>query len=300
MHMTCVTDGADRFELSTLMLSFEFRKLYSFNRARLQQSPHSPRRVGLIVEQLESRLALSNDAPFVIPMVPLDDARASLQRSEDVVKSDIGDFELLQQNSSTSWQVEHSQTAINPSVQRIAALGDSMTYEGGGSYVSVLRHMLSSHTISLQTFASAGWKAEKLYSVWQNEVRDQGFDTLIVFSGIPDLSSEGATAASTFERLRELYDDATSRGLNVICMGLSPWAQYKKWTPQRQTETIRLNNLIRQHVAQHASTMRFVDTYASLGSPDEPERLWPRYDVGDGLHIVPSVMNAWRNSFQRL
>ncbi len=163
--------------------------------------------------------------------------------------------------------------------------------------LSVLRHMLSSHTISLQTFASAGWKAEKLYSVWQNEVRDQGFDTLIVFSGIPDLSSEGATAASTFERLRELYDDATSRGLNVICMGLSPWAQYKKWTPQRQTETIRLNNLIRQHVAQHASTMRFVDTYASLGSPDEPERLWPRYDVGDGLHIDPSVMNACETRF---
>ncbi len=87
-----------------------------------------------------------------------------------------------------------------------------MTYEGGGSYASVLRNMLSSYTIFLQTFASAGWKAQELYSVWQNEVRDQGFDTLIVFSGIPDLSSEGATADSTFERLRDIYDDAASRG----------------------------------------------------------------------------------------
>lgn len=346
MHVPYVADDEDCFELTRLMLSFYFRKQYSINESRFR---HSRRRSGLAVEQLESRLALANDAPFVIAMLPHDDNQVSLQMSEDVVNLDIGDFELLQGNHaidlstasvravtasnysillpelseglfelrlvaagsdvadmdgeplqqnastqltvrrrSTSWQVEHSQTVTSPTVQRIAALGDSMTYEGGGSYASVLRNMLSSYTISLQTFASAGWKAEKLYSVWQNEVRDQGFDTLIVFSGIPDLSSEGATAASTFERLRELYDDATSRGLNVICMSLSPWAQYKKWTPQRQTETLRLNNLIRQHVAEHASTMRLVDTYASLGSPNEPERLWPRYDVGDGLHIVPA------------
>ncbi len=43
----------------------------------------------------------------------------------------------------------HSQTAINPSVQRIAALGDSMTYEGGGSYAfGSAPHALESHDIS--------------------------------------------------------------------------------------------------------------------------------------------------------
>ncbi len=67
-------------------------KAVSFNRK------HSPRRVGLILEQLESRLALSNDAPFVIAMVSHDDDQVSLQMSEDVVNLDIGDFELLQDN----------------------------------------------------------------------------------------------------------------------------------------------------------------------------------------------------------
>ncbi len=82
-------------------------------------------------------------------------------------------------------------------------------------------------------------------------------------------------------------------------MSLSPWAQYKM-DAAAQTETLRLNNLIRQHVAEHANTMRFVDTYASLGSPVEQNV------SGHAMMLVMvyishlEVMNDWRNSFQLL
>ncbi len=79
-----------------------------------------------------------------------------------------------------------------------------------------------------------------------------------------------------------------SRGIQVVSVSVCPWAQYKKWTPDRQLETVRLNNLIRQYAALNAAQMRYVDTYTALGDPAEPQRLRPRYDVGDGLHLIPA------------
>lgn len=224
------------------------------------------------MEPLETRLTLSSDTPIGINPIP--DPPSQL---------DTNDWQPR-----LRWEVDYDQTTVAPSTLRIAALGDSMTYEGGGSYVSVLRNILSDSTATIQSFASAGWKADKLLSVWETEVRDKGFDSIIVFAGVPDLTSVDSTAHTIFRSLQSLYNDATSRGISVICVNVSPWAQYKKWTPQRQTETLHLNELIRQHVAEHSSTMRYVDAYAGLGAPAEPQRLSPRFDVGDGLHLVPT------------
>ncbi len=106
-----------------------------------------------------------------------------------------------------------------------------MTYEGGGSYVSVARNLLSASSASLESFAAAGWKVEKLVSVWQTEIRDAGFDTIIILSGVPDLTTAGSTATSIFQSLKTIYDDAMSRGIQVVSVSVCPWRSTRNGLP---------------------------------------------------------------------
>ncbi len=134
------------------------------------------------------------------------------------------------------------------------------------------------------TFAGSGWKVETLRQVWDTEVRDAGFDAVIIFAGLPNLTSVTADADEIFIGLKSIYDDAIARGIHVICISPSPWADYRKWTIERQTETTELNALISDYVQQHPDFLHFVDAYHEFAMPDEPTRLAPKYGIGDGVH----------------
>ncbi len=117
-------------------------------------------------------------------------------------------------------------------------------------------------------------------------MRNAGYDTIIVFAGVTDLNSS-SSADSIFQSLRTIYDDALAHGVNVVCIGVSPWAQYKTWTVERHTQTTRLNDLISQYVTAHPATARYIDAYTLLGSSDLVVRLKPSMDSGDGRHLSP-------------
>ncbi len=70
--------------------------------------------------------------------------------------------EVLIANQPPSWQIDFRQADFDFAGRRVAALGDSMTVEVSGSYVTALRDLLPASTAQVDTFANATWKAEHL------------------------------------------------------------------------------------------------------------------------------------------
>ena len=189
-------------------------------------------------------------------------------------------------NELPSWNLDYAPTPVPArALYRVAALGDSMTLESTGSYVQFLRQSFSSQAFEATTFAGSGWKVDTIRAVWETEVRDAGFDSIIVFAGLPNLTSTNANADEIFTELRTIYDDAIARGIEVVSVGICPWADYRKWTAQKQTETDRLNTLMRDYALAHPEFLHFVETQVTFGMSDEPHRLSPRYGIGDGVHF---------------
>ncbi len=160
-----------------------------------------------------------------------------------------------------------------------------MTLESTGSYVQFLREQFAPSAFEAASFAGSGWKVETMRQVWETEVRDAGFDTLIVFAGITNLTSSTANADEIFASLKSIYDDAMARSINVIAITPCPWADYRKWTAERQLETHRFNALLTAYSQEHSQLMHLINTYDAFGMADDPTRLSPRLGIGDGVHF---------------
>lgn len=172
-----------------------------------------------------------------------------------------------------------------PVIVRIAALGDSQTTEEGNSYVPFLRQHVSSDRFSVTTFAHAGWMTDQVRTLWDDEIKNGGFDAVVLFAGINDLSATDRSASEIFANLRSMYTDAISRNFKIVAVGVPPWSNYHTSTKVKETRTTELNQQIEAFVAANPGQMRFIDTYSLMHSSGYIPRLATRFDSGDGLHL---------------
>ena len=103
-----------------------------------------------------------------------------------------------------------------------------------------------------------------------------GADSVIVLEGTNDLGG-GASARAVINGLSELVDRAHRHGLSVVLMTIPPWGR----TGADDARRGDVNSWIRTDTTADS----FVDADLLLRDQSLPQRLDPRYDVGDGLHL---------------
>ena len=108
-----------------------------------------------------------------------------------------------------------------------------------------------------------------------------GAGTVLLLAGTNDLARD-LPAADLQRELERLVSLASQRGLRVVLMTIPPADER---TAAQQAARRQLNAWIR-------STADVVDADAVLRDPRRPERLAPRYDHGDGLHLSPAGHEA--------
>lgn len=181
-----------------------------------------------------------------------------------------------------SWSLP---TVAEPTLQRIAALGDSQTTLEGNSYVPYLRDQLSADEFSVEVFAEAGWKASQVQGLWDSSVKDANFDVAIFFAGVNDLNSTDQPAETIFATLSTMFDEALARDMRVIAVGVSPWSHFDGSSAAKQARGLVLNDLIAQYASEHPAQVSYIDSRSALASLTDASRLATRYDASDGLHL---------------
>lgn len=172
---------------------------------------------------------------------------------------------------------------IRPSGTHIVWLGDSITF-GGVSAPTRPPHELRTNyaAASSRMVQNAGWPGDTVAQMktrWDSYIAQSGFGTLVFLGGINDLRI-GTSAATTYATAVQILNDARSRGMTVVVLGVTPWKNWVEWTAGRQTETDSYNALLSAWAGANGATYVSTD---SLGT-GSPLALAPAYDSGDGLH----------------
>lgn len=165
-----------------------------------------------------------------------------------------------------------------------AALGDSIT-DGLGNipYAAVaLRGFNSGYLMNNR--GVTGWTATDIATEWTNNVRGKGYSHLTLLGGINGIRNNGDTGAATFTTLQTIVDQARTDGMRVVWINVLPFGADPGWTSGKQTQVEALNALIASYCTTNADSIRCVDAYTAMGDPNNPQRMNPSYDSGDGLH----------------
>lgn len=112
------------------------------------------------------------------------------------------------------------------------------------------------------------------------DVLDQsGVRTVILLEGINDIGHD-ASAAEIIDGYRQIIDRTHARGLDIVGGTLLPFKGSSMWTPERQ----RTWSAVNQWIRTSGEFDGVVDFAAATASAEDPLRLAPAYDSGDGLH----------------
>ncbi|MFE2934278.1 SGNH/GDSL hydrolase family protein [Streptomyces sp. NPDC059278] len=113
-----------------------------------------------------------------------------------------------------------------------------------------------------------------------------GLRTVLVHLGVNDLQQPPSQTdpALVLAGYRQLVLRARNAGLRTVGATIAPFGGWTRWTPELET--------VRQRINAAARTGRIfdavVDFDAALRDAQNPARLLPAYDSGDGLHPNPS------------
>lgn len=172
--------------------------------------------------------------------------------------------------------------------QTVLAVGDSLTdaplsARGPASWTLALEQRLPSVPVVTAAIAGnrlliEGGLGVPLAQRFDRDVLQRaGIGTVVLLAGTNDLARD-ATATQLQHQLAALCRAATGHEMRVVLMTIPPADER---TPAQRQARHAVNAWIRtQAPADHV-----LDADALLRDPDDPERLAPDVDLGDGLHL---------------
>jgi lysophospholipase L1-like esterase len=161
---------------------------------------------------------------------------------------------------------------------RIGMIGDSLT---AGRYPDELRSILKDRfsRLAFERYGGAGFGIDRLSSLFETKILGSAtpYDVLILQGGLNDIASG---AAAVEENLKLLIGCARDRGILVVVLTTTPWANSHSWSAEGQRQSNALNDWI---LNQAREGVVAVDL-SSLGA-GMPPVLRTEFDFGDHGHL---------------
>jgi lysophospholipase L1-like esterase len=184
--------------------------------------------------------------------------------------------------------VDEVDVSAPASAGTILAVGDSLTDprlppDGYARWTDVLTGLLPDRPVANaaidgnRLLVPGGYGPTILSRLDRDVLRRPGVGTLVVLAGTNDITG-GATADQLIDSLTEVTRRAHQRRLRVVLLTLLP---AHKRTPDKEQIRQAVNDWIRTTDAADL----VVDAESVVRDPDQPNRLRPSYDWGDGLHL---------------
>lgn len=169
------------------------------------------------------------------------------------------------------------------SLDRVACLGSSSTagYGIATPYPALLDQRLGPEW-RVDNFGRSGDRTADLLNRWSTVLKGRGYDWLILQGGGND-AINSVSAEDAMANFQVIIEDARAEGLHVVLVTLWPFRGYAGCNADCELRRRDLNRLLEAYCATH--DVACTDTSAVFASPDNPELLDPRYDLGDHLHL---------------
>jgi lysophospholipase L1-like esterase len=134
-------------------------------------------------------------------------------------------------------------------------------------------------------------------------LRQSGVAEVIVLEGINDITSGtssdpftaphvNVSAQEIIAGYRQLISRAHAAGLKIFGSTLTPFAGSQYWSPAGEAKREAVNSWIRSSGAFDG----VIDFARAVADPRDPERLNPRFDWGDHLHMNDAGYRAMANA----
>lgn len=169
----------------------------------------------------------------------------------------------------------------------IGAIGDSIT--AGGRYSRTLQRMLRKkyRGSRVSHYGVVGQDIERIAARFKRDIISNRlrFNTVIIQGGINNIANipVNRTIAAYVSMIRA----ARAKGMKVILLGITPWAEWSGSNQTTQSRTIILNRYMKRFFPRKFPGLVFVDMSA-LGEPIKSRsmvlKLKKEYDSGDHLH----------------
>lgn len=149
----------------------------------------------------------------------------------------------------------------------------------------VLNHGISANRVVSDRYDGDGVAEDTAGVSLQNRLERDVFAqtdvrAVVVFAGINDVRW-GAEAQEVIAGMRDLAERARARGVRVLAATLTPCGGYQDCTEEVDEKRTAINDFLR---TQRQVFDDVLDFDAVLRDPEQPARMLPRYDSGDGLH----------------
>ncbi|MFD9094512.1 SGNH/GDSL hydrolase family protein [Streptomyces collinus] len=194
----------------------------------------------------------------------------------------------------------------DPATSAVAALGDSLT-DGWQSSTDLdrrwpdylARRLSGAAGTTVRGVADAGISGNKvladgsgpsaLHRLDRDVLSLPGVRTVLLFEGVNDLKAHtGVTAADLIAGYRRMARRVHAAGKCLVVATLTPFKNWPEWDPAAEAVRREVNHVLRGGGEFDA----LADFDHALRSPHDPERLSPRLDNGDHLHLDDQGMRT--------
>jgi lysophospholipase L1-like esterase len=167
----------------------------------------------------------------------------------------------------------------------IGCLGDSIT--SGEAVATTYPTRIAQRLGPLWAAYNHGVSGDKLadqYADWSSTpgIKDKTRNCISVLCGLNDVGG-GRTLDQMTADATTLFDAILAEvDRDLVLCTIMPWADSTAWSAAKQTITEQYNDFVRDYVRQHsARRVGLVDLYEPMGSPSDPTKLHPLWNVND-------------------
>jgi lysophospholipase L1-like esterase len=170
---------------------------------------------------------------------------------------------------------------------RVAVIGDSIAFSAK-ERVNVgvclrIERRLNERTpgrYSVGSFAVSSTTAAQHLTAWTNQIRNRGFQGIVLASTPVNSFIADVTGAAAFSDINTIITQALADGLWVVAMTTLPWGAYSLWSTPRQTQTDAYLTSIRGRAA-----ITLVELYPTFEQSAGSKTLKVSFADPDLLHL---------------
>jgi lysophospholipase L1-like esterase len=122
----------------------------------------------------------------------------------------------------------------------------------------------------------------------EDVLRQAGSTTAILWIGINDIAAPDATAGKLISAYKEIIARMQGAGLRVLQGTVSPFKGFPGFAAAQEPRIEAVRQEVNEWIRTQSPADAILDFDRAVRDPANPDRLNPKYDDGEHLHLSPA------------